>query len=192
MTLRRLLTASTLAALAAAMPLAATAQSVLPAQSEIAFTTRQMGVPVDGSFKAFNAQIRFDPKKPEAAQLGFTIDLASARIGTAETEAELAKADWFNTKAFPQASFQSTGVKSLGGGRYEVSGKLGIKGASRDVVVPVTLTPGPTPGTGTAQGRFSLQRLDFRIGEGDWKDTSIVANEVVVRFRLALSGLAPL
>lgn len=173
-------------------PLAGQAQTVVPAQSEIAFTTRQMGVPVEGSFKTFDARIAFDPKKPETAQVAFGIELGSARIGTAETEAELAKPDWFHTKAFPKATFQSSSVKALGGGRYEVAGKLAIKGASRDIVVPVTLTPGSAPGTGTAQGRFNLQRLDFRIGEGDWKDTSIVANEVVVRFRLALTGLAPL
>jgi polyisoprenoid-binding protein YceI len=168
----------------------ALAQTVVPGQSEIAFSTRQMGVPVDGHFRNFNSQVRFDPRNLGSASVAFTIDLASARIGTAETEAELAKPDWFNTKAFPQATFRSTGVKALGGHRYEVAGQLAIKGTTRDVVVPVTLTQAGA--TTTAQGQFTLKRLDFRIGDGDWKDTSIVANDVGVRFKLALTGVPAL
>ena len=42
-------------------------QALVPAQSEVAFTSRQMGVPVDGKFTRFDAQVAFDPKKPEAA-----------------------------------------------------------------------------------------------------------------------------
>ena len=169
---------------------AAAQQSLLPAQSEIQFTTRQMGVPVDGSFRKFDAQISFDPKKPEASRIGFTIELGSASIGTAETEAELAKPDWFNLKLFPQASFQSSSVKPLGAGKFEVAGTLAIKGNRQPIVVPVTITQAGR--NSTATGSFTIKRLDFRIGDGDWKDTSMVANEVQVRFKLALAGLPPL
>lgn len=165
-------------------------QKLVPAQSEISFTTRQMGVPVDGRFRRFDAQVAFDPKKPEAAKIGFTVDLGSASIGTAETEAELAKPEWFNLKAFPQATFQSSAVKALGGGRFEVTGALSIKGSTHNVTVPVTLAQaGPTS---TATGSFVIRRLDFRIGDGDWKDTSMVANDVQVRFKLSLTGVPPL
>lgn len=180
---------------AAALTLALTAptfaqQKLVAAQSDISFTSRQMGVPVDGRFKKLDAQISFDPKKPEAAKIAFTVDLASVSFGAADTEAEVAKADWFNTKAFPQATFQSTGVKAAGPGKFEVSGKLSIKGASRDVLVPVALTQaGPTT---TATGSFTIKRLDFKIGDGDWKDTSMVANDVVVKLKLALTGVPAL
>jgi len=186
------LTAATFAlAVLAAMALPAMAQqSLLPAQSEIQFTTRQMGVPVDGSFRRFDAQLSFDPKKPEAARIGFTIDLGSASIGTAETEAELAKPDWFNLKLFPQASFQSSSVKPLGAGKFEVAGTLAIKGNRQPIVVPVAISQAGR--TSTATGSFTIRRLDFRIGDGDWKDTSMVANDVQVRFKLALAGIPPL
>ena len=165
-------------------------QKLVPAQSEISFTSRQMGVPVDGKFRQFDAQINFDPKKPEAAKIAFTIDLGSTSIGTAETEAELAKPDWFNLKLFPQASFQSSAVKALGAGKFEVAGLLSIKGARQNVVVPVTVTQAGA--TSTATGSFGIKRLDFKIGDGDWKDTSMVANEVQVKFKLALTGIPAL
>src|SRR3954467_2457752 len=98
-------------ALAAALPVYAQ-QKLQPAQSEIAFTSKQMGVPVDGKFKKFDAQVAFDPKKPDTAKIAFNIDLGSAALGSPETEAELVKPDWFNTKLFPQATFQSSTVKA--------------------------------------------------------------------------------
>jgi polyisoprenoid-binding protein YceI len=177
-----------LAAVLSAAP--ASAQQFVPAQSEIAFTSRQMGVPVDGRFRKFDAQVVFDPKQPEAARIGLTIDLASVAIGVAETEAEIARPDWFDTRKFPQATFQSGAVRPAGAGRYEIAGRLTIKGASQDVVVPVTLAQNGA--ATTASGSFVVRRLDFRIGDGDWKDTSMVANDVQVRFRLVLTGLGPI
>ena len=178
------------AALAATLAPALAQQKLLPAQSEIAFTSRQMGVPVDGKFRKFDAQVAFDPKQPQAARIAFTVDLASVSFGAAETEAEVAKADWFNTRAFPQATFTSTSAKATGPGKFEIAGKLAIKGASHEVVVPVALTQ--AGGATTANGSFTIKRLDFRIGDGDWKDTSMVANEVAVKFKLSLSGVKPL
>ncbi|MBT9596304.1 MAG: YceI family protein, partial [Vitreoscilla sp.] len=164
--------------MAAAQP--ALAQKVIPAQSEIAFTSKQMGVPVDGKFRKWDAQIAFDPKKPEAGKVSFSIDTGSASFGSPETDAEVPKAEWFNVAKFPQATFQSSAMKALGGGKFEVAGKLGIKGSSRDVVVPVALAQ--AGGMTTATGAFTIKRLDFKIGDGEWADTSMVANDVQVKF----------
>ncbi len=170
---------------------AAQAQAKLvPAGSELAFTSRQMGVPVDGHFKRFDAQLALDPKKPEAGKVAFTIDLASVSMGAPEVEAELAKPLWFDSKKLAQASFQSSAIKATAKGRYEVSGKLSIKGQSRDLTVPVTLTQ--AGGQSTATGAFVLKRLEFKIGEGEWSDTSIVANDVQVKFKLNFSGIPAL
>ena len=116
------------------------AQKLVPAQSEIAFASKQMGVSVDGHFKKFDAQIAFDPAKPEASKIAFAIDIGSATLGAPESDAELPKPDWFNAAKFPQATFQSGAVRKSAPGKYEVAGKLSIKGNVRDVVVPVTLS----------------------------------------------------
>lgn len=178
------------AVLAGAAAPACAEQKVLPEQSLISFTSRQMGVPVEGRFRRFDADVAFDPRKPEAAKIAMTIHLASVSLGVAETEAELAKPDWFSLAQFPQASFQSTGVKPLGGGRLDVAGRLTIKGSSRDIVVPVAVAQ--AGGATTASGAFTIKRLDFGIGDGDWRDTSMVANDVQVKFKLALAGVPAL
>ncbi len=177
--------------LAALMALPALAQQKLvPAQSEIVFVSRQMGVPVEGRFKKFDAQIAFDPAKPATSKIAFTVDTGSASLGVPETDAELPKPVWFNVPKFPQASFQSTAVKGLGGGKFEVAGKLTIKGNSHDVLVPVQLTQ--SGGTTTATGTFTIKRLVFKIGEAEWSDTSMVADDVQVKFKLALTGVGKL
>ena len=174
--------------LAALMALPALAQQKLvPAQSEIVFVSRQMGVPVEGRFKKFDAQIAFDPAKPATSKIAFTVDTGSASLGVPETDAELPKPVWFNVPKFPQASFQSTAVKGLGSGKFEVAGKLTIKGNSHDVLVPVQLTQ--SGGTTTATGTFTIKRLVYKIGEGEWSDTSMVADDVQVKFKLALTGV---
>jgi len=176
----------------AALPVAAQApaQKVIVAQSEIAFTSKQMGVPVDGKFRKWDAQMAFDPKKPDAGTVSFSVDTASAGFGSPETDAEVPKAVWFNAAAFPKATFQSSAMKALGGGKFEVAGKLAIKGSTRDVVVPVALAQ--SGGMTTATGAFTIKRLDFKIGDGEWADTSMVANDVQVKFKLTVTGIAPL
>ena len=164
--------------------------TLVAAGSEIAFTTRQMGVPVEGKFGSFSAQIALDPKKPETGSVAFRIDTGSARFGSAELDAEVPKPTWLSVARFPQASFQSSGIKAAGPGKFEVAGKLTIKGSVRDLVVPVQVVQ--AAGNSTASGSFTIKRLDFKVGEAEWADTSMLANDVQVRFKLVLTGLAPL
>jgi polyisoprenoid-binding protein YceI len=173
-----------------ACSLPALAQQLVPAQSEIVFVSKQMGVPVEGRFQKFNAKIVFTPSKPDQANIAFTVDMTSATLGVKETDAELPKAEWFNTAKFAQASFQSTSVKALGAGKFEVAGKLSIKGATQTVLVPVTLTQAGA--NTTAVGAFALKRLAFKIGDNEWSDTSMVADDVQVKFKFALTGVAKL
>jgi polyisoprenoid-binding protein YceI len=184
---RHLLTLGAALAMGFAALTPAQAATVDPAKSEIAFVFKQMGVPVQGRFRHFTAQIDFDPAKPEAGKVAFSIDLGSATLGVPETDAELPKAEWFNVGKFPKATFQSTAIKAAGPQRYDVSGTLSIKGQRQNVVVPVTLTPAGA--TSTATGAFTIKRLDFKIGEGEWADTSMVANDVQVKFKLLMGGL---
>lgn len=196
MSSRTLFTLTLLAAVlgAFAQPVLAQANpapaQLVAAASEIGFTTRQMGVPVDGKFGKFTAQITLDPRQPASGSVAFSIDTASARFGSAEIDAEIPKAIWLDSKRFPQASFQSSAIKAAGPGRFEVTGKLNIKGQVRDVVVPVQVVQ--SAGTSTASGQFVIKRLDFKVGEAEWTDTSLLANEVTVRFKLAMTGIAPL
>ena len=57
--------------------------------------------------------------------------------------------------------------------------------------MPVALSQAGTGAalTTTATGVLTIPRLAFKVGENEWADTSMVANEVQVRFKLALTGV---
>jgi len=160
--------------------------TVLPKQSRVDFEFRQMGVPVKGGFKRFTTQMAFDPAKPEAARATIEIDLASIDAGSREADDESAGKLWFNRSLYPKATFVSKEVRALGANRFELRGTLTLKGKPREMVIPVSYTPGKN--AATFDGSFVLKRLDFGIGEGMWADVATVANEVQVRFRIAATG----
>ena len=157
-----------------------------PDKSSIAFEYKQMGVVMDGHFKKFNSQLSFDPEQPAKAKASFDVELASIDAGSPDADEEVAGKAWFNTKVFPAARFVSGAVKSLGSNRYEVAGKLSIKGKTQDVLFPVTFTQQGK--NGVLAGGFTIHRADFSIGEGTWAKFDVVANDIVIKFRIAAAS----
>jgi len=175
----------TLLVFVAAAPLAA-AQGVQVDKSEIRFVSKQMGVNVDGRFRKWTANVVFLPADLAHSKADFDIELASIDLASAESESEVKGAVWFNTAKFPVAHFASSSVRSTGPDRYEFAGTLAIKGTTRNVVVPVTVRK-DAAGNAVAEGAFTVKRLEYKIGEGEWADPSTVADDVTVRIRMVLA-----
>ena len=161
------------------------AQGVLIDKSEIRFVSKQMGVNVEGRFRKWKANIVFLPKDLGHSKADFEIDLGSIDLASEESETEIKGRVWFDTGRFPVARFATTAVRETAPDKYDVAGALTIKGVTRDAVVPIAIRKDPT-GNSVAEGSFTVKRLDFKIGEGEWADTGTVANEVLVRVRMVL------
>ena len=174
-----------LAAMLMAASGGASAQGVLIDRSEIRFVSKQMGVNVEGRFRKWKANVDFRPNDLAKSKAGFEIELASIDLASEESESEIRRPLWFDTAKFPIAKFASTGMKDLGGDRFEIAGTLSMKGIAKDVVVPVVLKKDGA-GNSVAEGQFTVRRLEFKVGEGLWADTDAVANEVTVRIRMVL------
>lgn len=177
---RALLLASTLsvALIASAAPL-----KLDPAKSTVSATFKQMNVPVEAKFKKFNAQIDYDAAKPELSKAVVDIDTASLDLGDADYNKEIAKKEWFNVAQFPKASFVSSSIKPAGAGKLNVNGKLTIKGKVTEVAFPMAVKQ--EAGKQVFEGSLPIKRLTYNIGEGEWKDTSMVADEVLIKFRVS-------
>jgi polyisoprenoid-binding protein YceI len=160
---------------------------LVPAQSEISFQLKQSGVPIDGKFRRFDAQLALDPKAPQDGSVTVSIDTASATVGCADSDAELRRGAWFDSTRFPRAVFRSSAITALGGGRFQAAGRLELKGTSRELAVPVTIVQSGAQSTAT--GEFTVRRLDYKVGDNEWSDVSLVANDVRVRFKLVFAGL---
>jgi polyisoprenoid-binding protein YceI len=165
---------------------AAEINTVQTDKSALTFVFHEMGVAVDGRFTKFFAQVSFDPAKPAAAKATIDLELVSIDAGSDEANDEVAGKAWFDAKQFPQARFVSTAVKALGGNRYELSGKISIKGRTQEISAPFTFTP--KDNGGSFDGAFVLKRADFAIGEGIWADVGTVANEIQIKFHFLASA----
>lgn len=177
--------------LLALWPLAGAAQNIDPARSTITVQSRQMNVPVEAPFRKFTAQVSFDANKPEASSARIEIDLNSFDIGDAEMNESVRDRNWFDAKMHPTARFVSSSVRSLGGGRFEARGPLTIKGRTLEVTAPFIVK---TSGVDRVfEGAFPIRRLQYNVGDGVWRDTSVVADEVQIKFRLyqAMAKPAP-
>lgn len=178
------LSRSTLLASLLAVALAASAAPLKtdPAKSSVAAVFKQMNVPVEARFKKFNAQIDYDAAKPETSKASVDIDTASLDVGDPDINKEVAKKEWFNSAQFPKATFVSSAIKPAGPGKLTVSGKLTIKGKTGDVSFPLAVKA--EGGKQVFEGALPIKRLAYSVGDGEWKDTSMVADDVVIKFRV--------
>jgi polyisoprenoid-binding protein YceI len=166
------------------LALAASAATLLKTdpKSTVSAVFKQMNVPVEAKFKKYAITIDYNAATPDAAKATVEVETASLDVGEAEMNKEVAKKEWFNSAQFPKATFVSSAIKGAGAGKLTVTGKLTIKGKSSDISFPLTVkTEG---GKQVFDGALPIKRLAYNIGEGEWKDTSMVADEVTIKFHV--------
>lgn len=171
--------------LAGALALPSIAAALLktdPANSTVSAVFKQMNVPVEAKFRKFDAQIDFNPAKPEASKAAVEIDINSFDLGDKEFNREALKQEWLGAAQYPKARFVASGMKSIAPGKLDVSGKLTIKGKSANV--GFLLTVKKEGAQQVFEGALPVKRLTYSVGEGEWSDTSMVADEVVIKFRI--------
>ena len=162
------------------------AQGVLIDKSEIRFVSRQMGVNVEGRFRKWKANVDFRPEGPRTNRRPNSRSTSPASTWPARSPRPRSGVRAGSTPpSIPVATFQSTAMKDLGGDRYEIAGQLTIKGTARDETIPIEVKK-DAAGNSVATGQFTIKRLDFKIGDGQWSDPSVVADEVLVRVRMVL------
>ena len=182
---RRLVVVSSLALAIFIPSLASAVLKTDPAGSSVSAVFKQLNVPVEAKFRKFSAQIDFDAAKPAAAKATVEIDIPSFDLGDPDYNKEVLKKEWFNAAQFPKASFVSSAITPGAAGKFTVAGKLTIKGKTTDVSFPLTLKQ--EAGHQVFDGALPIKRLTFNIGDGEWKDTSVVADEVIIKFHVVAS-----
>ena len=166
--------------------LAATAWQVDRARSRLVFVPTVAGGEFEGRFKSFDATISFDPADLPGSQFTVELDVATAATGDAERDAALVGPDFFAAKRWPKARFTATQFKARGGAGFEALGELRVRDVTRKVRVPFEFVPGPGADLARLHGGTTIARLDFGVGQGDWRDTEWIANDVRIAFDLVL------
>jgi polyisoprenoid-binding protein YceI len=183
----------------AALPTGAAAQAASPvthyvldqAKSTLEFTFMQAGAQNKGKFTRFPVSFDFSLESPADGHLEVTVEMGSLDTGDKERDDTLRTPDLFSVAKFPQARFSATQITKTARG-FEAAGKLTIRDVTREVRVPFTFRTAQESGAtvGYMSGKTSIRRLDFGVGQGDWKATDQVGNEVGVSFALRLTSAA--
>ncbi len=157
-----------------------------PASSTLEFQFVQAGAKTTGRFARFTADIDFSPANPAAGKFDVAIDMASADTRDKERDDTLRMPDLFDIAKFPRATYVASQFVAKGAA-FEGKGKLTLRGIALDV--PVTFTFAiPDAGKPVAQlkGTATVKRLLFGVGQGEWKSTEWISDDVQVQFSLAL------
>jgi polyisoprenoid-binding protein YceI len=187
-----LIAAAALSSFAARADAPAAAHYVLDAaKSTLQFSFVQAGAQNSGRFTRFPVSFDFSPDNLAASRLDVTVEMGSLDTGDKERDDTLRGADLFAVSKFPQAHFVATQVVKNASG-FEAVGKLTLRGVTRDVRVPFTFRTATENGAavGYMNGKTTIKRLDYGVGQGDWTSTEWVGNEVGVTFALRLSTAA--
>jgi polyisoprenoid-binding protein YceI/cytochrome b561 len=148
----------------------------------LGFRADYSGSPVDGSFKRWDAAIRFGPDDLANSNIRVTVDLGSVDTADGERDEMLRSDSFFDIAAHPRAVFTSRKVRHRGGDRFEASGTLTMHGASVPLTLPFTLTIDGDQAS--ASGSARIKRTAFGVGSGQWADTGTIADGVAISFRL--------
>jgi polyisoprenoid-binding protein YceI len=157
------------------------------AKSSLEFQFVQAGAQNKGKFTRFPVTVDFSPDNLATSKLDVVVETASLDTGDKERDDALKGADLLSVAKFPQARFTSTQITKTANG-YDAVGKLTLHGVTRDIHVPFSFRTADEQGktAGYLLGKTTIKRLDFGVGQGDWKSTEWVGNDVSVSYSLRL------
>lgn len=153
--------------------------------ASVAFEITNAGLPVRGSFAGLDADVRFDPDDPAHSLIVASIDAATVNTGIGLRNRHLLKRDYFHVDQHPRIRMVSERIERSDFDAYSGTFLLEIKGIQRDVTVPFTFTHNSP--SGTFEGSFMVDRLDFGLG----KSSLILADDVTVHLTVEVSKIAP-
>ena len=168
-----------LTALAMATAAQASEWTVDYEKSRLGFSAVQAGNPFEGRFKTFSADIKFDPDDLPGSKISVTVEIASFGTDDGQRDGGVSGTEWFDTSSYPQATFETTEIRSTGDKAYEMDGTLTLKGVSKPITIPFTLDI--TGDNAEARSTFGLMRTLFKVGTGQWEADSAASQEVKMK-----------
>lgn len=172
-------------------PIAAGQYKIDPAHSIIGFSIRHLEIAwVEGRFKDFSGTINFDDKDVTKSTVEFSAKVQSIDTGVEPRNAHLRTADFFDAAKYPDLTFKSTRVERKGNNSYALHGDLTIKGVTKSVSLPFSITGAVKDPWGNSrfgiEAQTKINRRDFGINYGNALSNGgfDVGDEVTVKLHL--------
>lgn len=151
--------------------------------SRLDFVGTQAGAEFKGTFHKFTAKVNLAPQALADAHIDVQIDLNSIDTKDNDRDTTMRGPDIFDVAHFPTAHYVTHGITKTADG-YDATGSLTLHGVTKDVPIHFQFTA--TPPSAKLEGTATLKRLEFGVGQHDWKSTEWIADVVKVSFSLAL------
>ena len=126
---------------------------------------------VSGTFTGMRGTVQFNPQDLAGSSFSVCIDAASVKTGNNRRDRHLREEEYFDVERFPAICYVSDLISQTDEG-FITRGKLTIKGVTRIVSIPFVKEGN------TLRGTFSLNRLDYNVGDG--VSTFLVSDAVEV------------
>ena len=137
---------------------------ITPLQSTIKFGVKA-SVPIEGTFKKWDATLTFTSTDPTTGVLDIKIDAASVDTGSGMKDDKLKSKDFFNAKDDPYITFHSTKIVQTGADTFEVDGKFTIRGVTKDEKLALKVS-GVGTGSGVISGTMAFDRKEYGMNSG--------------------------
>lgn len=169
-----------------------------PAHSIIGFAIRHLEINwVEGRFKDFTGTIHYDETDITKSSVEFTAKVESIDTGVEPRNKHLRTADFFEVEKYPEMTFKSTRVERKGKMGGILHGDFTLKGVTKQVALPFTITGAIKDGRGTTrfgvEAQTTINRRDYGITWGKPLDGGgiDVGNEVNIKLQLEALMPAP-
>lgn len=160
----------------------ATVYAVDKEQSVLTFTGSKVTANHSGGWTEYSGTIAVPGGDFTAAKVRVDIDMNSTYSDDADLTEKL-KSDWFFDVAnHPAAAFESTGIAKTDGG-YDISGNLTLRGVTKNLTFPATVTM--ENDTLTAEAEFSFDRKLFGVAYDGLADDVIRDNVLMALYIVA-------
>jgi polyisoprenoid-binding protein YceI len=152
-------------------------------QSHLDFTGVQAGAEFKGVFHKFTAAVEFAADALASSHFDVQIDMSSEDSQDKDRDKTIKGSDVFDVAHNPTAHYLTKSITKTASG-YTAVGALTLRGVTKDVPIDFQFTQA---GSGAKlEGSAKLKRLDFGVGQGEWKSTEMVNDAVKVSFSLLL------
>jgi polyisoprenoid-binding protein YceI len=162
-----------------------------PDHSNFYFEVKHIYSTIRGRFTDFSGDVVFDPAHPEKSRFNFDVRIKSVNTLIGKRDTHLRSSDFFDEAKYPLMRFRSSAVTPLGNNVYKVDGTLTIKDVSKKVSLDFRYHgqkdhPGMKKTVAGMDAALSLNRLQYRVGDGKFYKMGIVDKDVAILVSLEL------
>ncbi|WP_117881424.1 YceI family protein [Aureibaculum luteum] len=141
-------------------------QELTQNSASVDFKIKNMGFNVDGKFKDVAVSANFNSNNLERSFIKGTIQVSSIDTDNNKRDKHLRTADYFEEETFSTIKLTSTIIVKKAANQYQLTAKLKIKKTTKTIEIPLEVIENGS--SIVMKSSFSINRLDYGVGESSW------------------------